>query len=118
MKWLPGLLIAFALTAFAADVTGTWKGTVETPAGPRDRTFIFKVEGNKLTGETESPMLGKSVIKDGKIEGDTLSFSFTAKFQDQEVTVNYKGKVSGDEIKFTVEVPGGPALEYTAKKIS
>ena len=44
MKWLPILLAAFALTASAADVTGTWKGTAETPAGTIERTFIFKVD--------------------------------------------------------------------------
>jgi hypothetical protein len=119
MKRLFVLITLFAFAALAADVTGTWKGTAETPNGPMERTFVFKVDGNKLTGETTSQMMGKSTITDGKIDGDNLSFTITVKFQDNEMQLNYKGKVNGNEIKFTVEVPnGGQTLEYVAKKVS
>lgn len=119
MKWLLLLTAIFAATASAADIAGTWKGTVDTPNGTTERTFVFKVDGNKLTGETSSQMLGKSVIENGKIEGDKLSFTITAKFQDQEITLNYTGVVSGDEIKFHVEsADAGVSLDYVAKKVS
>jgi hypothetical protein len=40
-------------------------------------------------------------------------------FQGNEAKVNYKGKVSGDTIKFTVEIPGADKpIEYTAKRVS
>lgn len=119
MKWLLILMVAFTLTASAADVTGTWKGTAETPNGTIERTFIFKVEGTKLTGETTSNMFGKSTISDGKVDGDNLSFTINVKFQDNDMTLNYKGKVSGNEMKLTVEVPGADqTVEYTVKKVS
>ena len=114
------LLVALlASVAFAADVTGTWKGTAETQNGTIERTFVFKQDGEKLTGETTSQMLGKSVITDGKVTGDDVSFTITAKFGDNELKLNYKGKVSGNEIKFHVEGPaGGPSIDYVAKKVS
>lgn len=118
MKWLLLLMIVFVVTASAADVTGTWKGTAETPNGTIERTFVFKVDGDKLTGETSSQMMGKSAITDGKVDGDNLSFTITVKFQDNEMKLNYKGKVSGDTIKFHVEADGGISLDYTAKKIA
>jgi hypothetical protein len=119
MKWLLVLMAVFALAASAADVTGTWKATAEGPNGTMSRTFVFKVEGNKLTGETTSSMFGKSVITDGKVDGDNLSFTITVKFQDNEMKLNYKGKAAGDEIKFTVENPnGGNSMEWNAKKVS
>lgn len=118
MKCLLLLLLAFTATASAADIAGTWKGTAETGNGTIERTFVFKVEGDKLTGETSSQMMGKSVITDGKVEGDNVSFTITVKFQDNEMKLNYKGKVSGDTIKFHVEADGGNALDYTAKKVS
>jgi hypothetical protein len=122
MKHLMTLLSLFILGALltaAADVTGTWKGTADTPNGPVERTFVFKVDGNKLTGETSSEMLGKSTITDGKIDGDNLSFTITAKYQDNEMKLNYKGKVNGNEIKFTVEIPGtDQTIVYNAKRIS
>lgn len=120
MKWLLVLMMVFALTAAAADVTGTWKATAETPNGTMERTFVLKADGNKLTGETTSEMMGKSTIMDGKIDGDNLSFYIVVKFQDNEMKLNYKGKVvSASEIRFTVEIPnGGPSLEWIAKKVS
>jgi hypothetical protein len=119
MKWLLVLLTLFVFVASAADISGTWKGTAESPNGTFERTFIFKVDGNKLTGETSSQMLGKSTIEDGKVEGDTLSFTITAKFQDNEMKLKYTGKVSGDQLKLHVEsADGGFSLDYVAKKVS
>jgi hypothetical protein len=118
MKRFMALTVFLAATAWAADITGTWKATAEGPNGPMERTFTFKVDGGKLMGETTSSMFGKSDITDGKIEGDNLSFTITVKFQDNEMKLNYKGKVSGNEIKFTVENPdGGQIIEWVAKKV-
>ena len=118
MKWLLCLMAVFAFTASAADIGGNWKGTAETPNGMIERTFVFKVDGHKLTGETTSNTLGKSAIEDGKVDGDDVSFSLTVKMQGSEAKVSYKGKVDGDTIKFTVEVQGfGQTLEMTAKRV-
>jgi hypothetical protein len=118
MKRLLALITLFAIPALAADVTGSWKATAEGPNGTMERTFVFKVDGSKLTGETMSSMFGKSTITDGKIDGDNVSFTITVKLQDNEMKLNYKGKVTGKEIKFTVENPmGGQTLEWLAKKV-
>jgi hypothetical protein len=119
MKWLVLTALVFSLTASAADISGTWKGTAQTQNGPVNRTFVFKVDGNKLTGETTSDLLGKSTIEDGKIDGDNVSFTLTVTFQGNEGKILYKGKVEGDEIKFTVEIPAlDQKIEYTAKRVS
>jgi hypothetical protein len=102
MKLLLILIALFAVSASAADATGNWKATAESQNGTIERTFTFKVDGTKLTGETSSEMMGKSTITDGKIEGDNLSFTIKVKFQDQDMTLNYKGKVSGDTMKLTL----------------
>lgn len=105
-----------AAVALGADISGTWKGTAETPNGSIERTFVFKQEGAKLTGETSSQMLGKSALQDGKVEGDNISFTIVAKFQDNEMKLKYTGKVSGSEIKFHVESDQGMQLDYLIKK--
>ena len=119
MKWILALTAVFALTLMAADISGNWKATAEGPNGAMERTFVFKVDGNKVTGESTSSMMGKSTITDGKVEGDTVTFTLNAKFGDQEVKLNYKGKIAGAEIKFTSEMAGGgnAAIEWTAKKM-
>jgi hypothetical protein len=118
MKWLPALLALFAFSAFAADISGNWKATAEGPNGAMERTFTFKQDGNKVTGETTSSFTGKSTITDGKVEGDSVTFTITAKVGDQEIKLNYKGKIAGGEIKFTSEMADGgmTPIEWTAKK--
>jgi len=119
MKWALALTALFASILCAADISDKWKGTAETQFGTIERTFVFKVDGNKLTGETSSDRFGKSTIEDGKIDGDNVSFTITVNFNGNEGKVSYKGKVSGDTIKFTVEVPGvDQTIEYTAKRVS
>ena len=119
MKWMLVLLAAFALTASAADVAGTWKATTDTPNGTFESTFVFKVDGAKLTGTTSSQMMAETALSDGKIDGDNLTFSVNANFNGDEVKLNYKGKVTGNEMKITIEIPGGDrTFELVAKKVS
>jgi hypothetical protein len=111
-------VLAFGLTAvlaLAADVTGTWKMSFQTPDGQtRESTLKLKAEGEKLTG-TLSSRMGDSEIKDGKVAGDNVSFSVVRNFNGQEFTSKYDGKVSGNEIKFNVSF-GERSFEMTAKK--
>jgi hypothetical protein len=104
--------------AWAAEVDGKWTAQVPGRGGQtRETTFTFKAEGEKLTG-TVSGMQGDNPISDGKISGDEISFTVKVNFQGNEVTLLYKGKVSGDEIKMTRTRQGGdqPGQEFTAKK--
>ncbi|HSW49509.1 MAG TPA: hypothetical protein VLH09_05005, partial [Bryobacteraceae bacterium] len=62
-------------------------------------------------------------ISEGKVSGDDISFVVVRKFQDMEMKSLYKGKVAGNEIKFTMTMQGGmggdrPPTEFTAKKAS
>ena len=112
------ILIALAatLSAFAADITGNWKATAEGPQGAMTRTFTFKVDGEKLAGETVSSFAGKSEIMEGTIKGDDISFVINVKFQDNEMKVAYKGKViSKDELKLSAEVQGNEIV-WQAKR--
>lgn len=114
------LIAVFLLCAsyvLAADIDGTWKGKAEGPNGTIERTFMFKADGTKLTGETTSEMLGKSEIKNGKIEGNKITFSIDVKFQDNPMTITYTGTVSGSDLKLSADVAGN-AIEWTAKKVS
>jgi hypothetical protein len=116
-KVLTVLFAFFAIVAFAADITGNWKGTADFGNGPIERSFSFKVDGKKLTGETSSEMMGKSVITDGVIDGDNISFSITGNLQGNVMTIQYKGKVHNDEITLNAEV-AGQTIEWKLTKVS
>jgi len=120
MKWILCLMAVAVGVASAADISGNWKATADFGGNAIERTFVFKVDGNKLTGETTSSMMGKSTIADGKVDGDSVTFSITVKFQDNEMTLSYKGKVNGkgDELKLTSEsAQGGQSIEWNAKRV-
>lgn len=114
-------MILITLAAFAADISGNWKATADGPNGAMERTFTFKVDGNKVTGDTTSTMLGKSTITDGKIDGDAITFTITASMQGNELKISYKGKINGKEMSLTSEVAGGAGggqpIEWKAKKV-
>lgn len=124
------LLALFAVTAVAADVNGKWIAQIPGRDGtPQEQTFTFKASGSTVTGAISSPR-GDQEISEGKISGDDLSFAVVRKFNDMEMRSNYKGKVSGNEIKFIMErvMPAGGGFggggeapkptEFTAKRAS
>ncbi len=115
MKKLLALAALSVLAASAADISGNWKGTAEGPNGAIERSFVFKQAGTKLTGETTSEYLGKSVINDGVVEGNAISFTITANFNGEERKLAYKGEIEGDTIKLTSDF-GGQAITWTLKK--
>jgi hypothetical protein len=100
-------------TAAAADVGGKWKAEFTTADGTaRVNTFTFKVDGAKLTGSVAGAQ-DETPIQNGKIEGNEISFTAERPFG----AFSYKGKVSGDEIKFNVDFNGNN-IEMTAKRVT
>src|SRR5215469_9551756 len=94
--------------ARAADISGKWVAQVPGRNGQtRETTFNFKVDGSKLTGTVSGPR-GDNPISDGKVDGGDISFTVAVSFNGNDIKMNYKGKVSGDEIKFTRTIEGGP----------
>ena len=117
MKWLLVIMAAFALTASAADVSGTWKATMETPNGAMESTFVFKVDAGKITGTVTMGQMGESPISEGKVDGDTVTFSVVREGPNGEIRINYSGKATGDEMKITAAIPAmDRTFELTAKR--
>ena len=106
--------LALATATFAADITGKWTGKFETPNGTRETTYTFKADGDKLTGSVTGRG-GETPIQDGKISGDEISFSVTRNFGGNEFKINYTGKVSGDTIKLKFKMRGND-IEMTLKR--
>jgi hypothetical protein len=87
------------VAAFAADVTGSWKGTMDTPMGAMDLTATLKADGNAVSG-TLNFMGNDQKIEKGKLDGDKISFEINMEFG----TMAYSGTVTDDELKLTVAV--------------
>ena len=112
-------LAVCSLSAFAADVTGTWKAEFNTQRGLQKYTFTLRQDGTKVTGKANVERDGEkreAELKEGKVDGDTVTFVEPLKIQDNEVNITYTGKISGNEIKFTRKVGDFGSSEATAKR--
>lgn len=116
------LLLGFGVAASAAGVDGKWTGQAQGPQGMMDVTFVFKSEGEKLTGSYSNAM-GEAAISDGTIKGEMLAFKVIREFNGNKFTLKYTGKLTGDEIKLTRtfegEGPNGqtpPPVDFTVKR--
>jgi hypothetical protein len=116
MRKLVLLVMVVALAASAADISGTWKGSIETPGGSFDNTFVLKAEGTKLTGTLQGGPGGEMKIDEGKVEGDKVSFSITMEFG----KLTYAGTFTADDMKLKVSMSGGggdmPPMELNCKR--
>jgi hypothetical protein len=102
----------------AADVSGKWNSEFESPIGHLKYTFDLKADGQKLTGKAIREQDGQKTeteLKEGKISGEDVSFVEILNF-DQEIRIEYTGKLAGDQIKFTRKVGDIATMEIVAKR--
>jgi acetyl esterase/lipase len=102
--------------ALAADISGKWTARIETMIGEMNYTFEFKVDGEKLTGRAVSSTGSESDLTEGSVKGDEISFVEMLTAQGQTVRCDYKGKISGDQIKFSRKVGDFATEEFVAKR--
>ncbi len=123
-----GVMLALVLVgvAFAADINGKWKGTVDAGGMAIEQTFTFKVDGATIAGTMSDQFIGEAKITAGALKGDDISFTVSGNSEQMgPVTLNFKGKVTGaDEMKLTMSFSGGPgggaggeAMEVIAKRV-
>ncbi len=115
--FIASLLVLLAMVASAADVTGKWVAQVPGRQGQtREQIFNLKADGDKLTGTVSGAQGQETPIADGKISGDTLSFTVTQERGGNTMKFTYTGKIVGDEIQFKREGTQGQPREFTAKR--
>jgi hypothetical protein len=74
------------------------------------------VDGEKLTGKTKS-QFGESEITAGVVKGDDITFVENLNYEGMPLKITYKGKISGDEIKFTRNVADISDETFVAKRV-
>jgi hypothetical protein len=109
------LVLLYAVPAHAADVDGKWSGSISTPNGDVTVGFDFKSDGATLTGSQTGPDGAAIPIKNGKIEGNKITFLVSLDFGGMPLELSYTGLVSAAEIKMTADFAGMP-FEFTVKK--
>jgi len=83
-------------------------------------TYDFKADGTNLTGRAvgiSESRTNDAAITEGKINQDEISFVEPLKFGDNDVRIEYTGKVSGDEIKMHRKVGDFAEEDLVAKRV-
>ncbi len=117
------LMIVLGLVAAtgvrAADVTGVWTAEFDTQIGVQKYTYTLKQAGDKVMGKANSDIAGEKrevELREGKLDADTITFIEVFDFQGNEIRIEYKGKLSGDQIQFTRNVGEFATEQFVAKR--
>ena len=96
-----------AAAAWAADVTGIWKGEINGPNGSFSLTYSFKQDGSKLTGTVTGPQGDPLQLEEGKVDSGKLHFVVNVPMNGGMKVTN-DGEVKGDdEISLQAKGEGG-----------
>ena len=114
---LLGLLLAAGCATLSGSsapaIDGKWEGSMEMMGQSTKISYDFKSDGNTLTGTTTGPQNQILDIKNGKIDGNNISFDVPVDMGQMKMTVKYTGVLAGDELELTMKfdmpegAPGG-----------
>jgi hypothetical protein len=113
LKLLGILALASGLLS-AADIDGKWMAKVGKD-GKVNETLTLKSNGNQLTGTLARPN-GSANITEGMISGNNVSFKVVRDRDGKSVTQQYKGTISGGDLKMTITGRRGGTRDVAFKK--
>jgi hypothetical protein len=119
---LVSLALALVIPAWSADESfvGKWKAEFDSQIGKQKYTFEFKLEDGKLAGKAIGErQMGTNEVKlaELKTDKDEISFVEPLKFQDNDLRIEYKGKLKDDEIKLHRKVGDLAEYDIVAKRV-
>jgi len=112
-------LAALPWAGFAADVTSMWKAEFDSQIGLQKYTYTLKQDGTNLTGKANSEVNDQkreAELKEGKVDGDKVSFVEMLNFQGNDIRISYRGAILSNEMKLTREVGTFAKEEIVAKR--
>ena len=103
MKRMAAVICVLALAGMVRaeekpNPTGTWKYTVDVNGQSLDVTIKLKLDGDKLTG-TLTAGGNETKIEDAKYKDGEVSFTAKPEFNENKITIKYKGTIKGDTFK-------------------
>ncbi len=107
--------------AQAAGPAGQWQAEFDSQIGRQKYLFDFQVKDGKLTakGTAEVNEQKRDVeFKEPKLDGDALTFVEMRTIRENEVRVEYTGKVGDKTIRFTRKVGDLATQEFEATRVA
>lgn len=109
MKTLLSVVLAVAMLspcslAADANVGGNWEMTMDSPHGKMTGPLTLQQDGTKITGTYETEHAGRLTIN-GKVDGEKITF--TMEVPGGQMTINFEGAKEGDKLSGTTKPLNG-----------
>ncbi len=121
LMFVCGVIGLLASAACGADIAGQWRGEFDTQIGQQKYLFTFQVKEGDVTGKATAEVGDRKrevEFKETRLADDTITFVELFKFQDNEVRIDYTGKISDTGIKFTRKVGDFASEEFVAQRVN
>ena len=118
LLFVVAILCALTLAVYAADVSGKWTWEQQGRNGSTTSTLTLKADGSTLTGSLDGGRGGPVDISNGKVDGNSISFSVVRSFNGNEMKTDYKGTLDGDTLNIEFSRPGRNGGEPTTMKVA
>ncbi len=99
-----------------ANADGSWDTLVKSPMGDQKATLTIQTSGDTFTGQYSGAM-GTTEVKNGKIDGDTLTWSLDVTVP-MPMTLTAEAKVDGDAIEGKVTAGAFGSFPMTGTRVS
>ena len=97
----------YYLWILPANVSGTWRWNMSTYKGEQPFTLRLDQKFQEIKGHVS--VWGKRVeINYARLVGEQLRFTIKTEMDKQKVVMDFNGRASGDTLKGTIRVQGGP----------
>jgi enterochelin esterase-like enzyme len=113
--------IAPATTADAARLVGQWQAEFDSQIGRQKYSFDFQFKDGKLMAKGTAKVNDEKrqmEFKESKLDNDTLTFVEMRQIRENEVRVEYTGKVGEKAIRFTRKVGDLATQEFEAIRVA
>ncbi|PYS86522.1 MAG: S9 family peptidase [Acidobacteria bacterium] len=97
----------------AANVAGVWNMSVDAGGQTISLAVTLTQTGADFNG-TMSSSVSNGKFENGKVNGNTLTAIINADVQGQPTTIQFEGKVEGEKMSGSLNVPGFGTLPFSA----
>lgn len=97
------------------NASGRWEVSLESPMGTMQFNLELSQEGSSLSGKFIS-QFGTSEFTGGKVSGNEIFFTISLTFGGQSIDLAFSAVIEGDTMRGTVQSQMG-SMEFTGKRI-
>lgn len=110
------LVASLSLVGLAADISGTWEITYQTPEGGEMALEMSIEQDGENIKVTMEGMQGEEMVGEGTFKDNKAEWSVTVSTPNGDFTINYTGTLEEDTLSGEADIGEYGTFDWTAKK--